>query len=122
MHTPTIIIQAITLEQLLEAMRPVIRHELAHIQSMALASQQPTSDDLLTIKQAAEMLDVSVATVHEYKRRGMLSYQKIAGRSYIMRSAVLAAGTQHQRTAKPSREKGKPSTTASPGRNAADSR
>jgi hypothetical protein len=46
---------------------------------------------------------VCVATVHEHKRRGLLVYQKLGGRSYIKRSDVLAASTQHQRTAKPAR-------------------
>jgi excisionase family DNA binding protein len=102
----TIITQGFTLEQLLEAMRPVIRHELAQSQQPALTTAAPT-DDLLTVQQAAKLLDVCVATVHEWKRRGVLTYRKIGGRSYLNRADVLAAGTQQQRTMKPSRIKGK---------------
>jgi len=103
---PTIITQGFTLDQLLEAMRPMIRHELAHAQPIAPASTA-SSDDLLTVKQAAELLDVSVATIHEWKRRAVLPFRKIGGRAYLSKVDVLAAGTQQQRTIKPSRTKGK---------------
>jgi excisionase family DNA binding protein len=101
-----IITQGFTLEQLLEAMRPIIRHELAHAQPAPVAATAPT-DDLLTVPQAAELLNVSVATIHEWKRRGMLPYRKIGGRAYLNRPDVLSAGIQQQRTAKPARHKGK---------------
>jgi excisionase family DNA binding protein len=102
----TIITQGFTLEQLLEAMRPVIRHELFQSQQAVPTAAAP-ADDLLTVRQAAELLNVCVATVHEWKRRGMLVYRKIGGRVYLNRIDVLAAGTQQQRTVKPSRTKGK---------------
>ncbi|RZJ93873.1 MAG: DNA-binding protein [Hymenobacter sp.] len=102
----TIITQGFTLDQLLEAMRPIIRHELANAQPTATAAPAST-DDLLTVQQAAALLDVCVATVHEWKRRGVLTYRKIGGRAYLNRADVLAAGTQQQRTVKPSRAKGK---------------
>ena len=98
-----IITQGVEYEQLLSDLRALIRHEM---QAMpATASQQPATDDLLTIKETAEMLGVCIATVHEYKRRGLLVYQKIGGRAYVRRNEVLAAGVQHQRTAKPARLK-----------------
>jgi excisionase family DNA binding protein len=104
MHT--IITQGFTLDQLLEAMRPIIRHELAQAQPSTTGNTAPT-DDLLTVRQAAELLDVCMATVHEWKRRGVLPFRKIGGRAYLNRADVLAAGTQQQRTVKPSRQKGK---------------
>jgi excisionase family DNA binding protein len=102
----TIITQGFTLEQLLEAMRPIIRHELALAQPTAPTTTAPT-DELLTVQQAATLLDVSVATVHEWKRRGVLAYRKIGGRAYLNRADVLSAGTQQQRSQKPARAKGK---------------
>ena len=102
----TIITQGFTLEQLLEAMRPIIRHELVHAQPAPAAVAAPT-DDLLTVQQAAALLDVSVATIHEWKRRGMLPFRKIGGRAYLNRADVLNAGTQQQRTVKPARPKGR---------------
>jgi excisionase family DNA binding protein len=101
----TIITQGFTLDQLLEAMRPIIRHELAHAQPVTPAGAVPP-DDLLTVKQAAELLDVSVATIHEWKRRAVLPYRKIGGRAYLNRVDVLNAGIQQQRTVKPGRAKG----------------
>jgi excisionase family DNA binding protein len=101
-----IITQGVEYQQLLDDLRALIRHEMSLTKPSAAESQQPASDELLTIKQAAELLDVCVATVHEYKRRGLLVYQKLGARVYIKRSDVLAAGTQHQRTTKPARSKG----------------
>ncbi len=100
-----IITQGVEYQQLLDDLRALIRHEMQS-QPAATAVQQPTGDELLTIKQAAALLDVCVATVHEYKRRGILAFQKLGGRTYIKRSNVLAAGTQHQRTVKPARTRG----------------
>jgi hypothetical protein len=101
----TIITQGFTLEQLLEAMRPVIRHEVNQVKatvSPALAAEE----ELLTVRQAAALLDVCVATIHEWKRRGLLVYQKVGGRTYLRRSDILAVGTQHRRATKPPRVKG----------------
>lgn len=55
---------------------------------------------------AATLLDVCVATIHEWKRRGLQGYQKVGGRTYLRRSDILAVGTQHQRTPKAARSKG----------------
>lgn len=101
----TIITQGIEYQQLLDDLRALIRHEM-QAASATVAVQPPAGDDLLTIKQAAELLDVSVATVHEHKRIGRFPYTKLGGRAYIKRSDVLAAGIQHQRTTKPARAKG----------------
>jgi excisionase family DNA binding protein len=100
-----IITQGIEYQQLLEDLRALIRCEM-HSASITTAVQQPVGDELLTIKQAAELLDVCVATLHQHKRTGRLPYTKLGGRAYIKRSDVLAAGTQHQRTTKPARSKG----------------
>ncbi|TDN38261.1 DNA-binding protein [Hymenobacter sp. UV11] len=97
-------IAVVDYQQLLEDLRNIVRHEMQSAPAAAV-TQQPAGDELLTIKQAAELLDVCVASIHEHKRTGKLPYQKIGGRSYIRRSDVLAAGTQHQRTAKPARTK-----------------
>lgn len=103
----TIITQGIAYQQLLDDLRALIRHEVAQTQQAAGTTQQAAADELLTVQQAAELLDVCVATVHEWKRRGVLAFRKIGGRAYLNRADVLAAGTQQQRTVKPSRNKGK---------------
>jgi len=102
-----IITQGVAYQQLLDDLRALIRHEMTQAQPAAGTVQQPAVDELLTVQQAAELLDVCVATVHEWKRRGVLAFRKIGGRTYLNRTDVLAAGTREQRTAKPSRSKGK---------------
>jgi excisionase family DNA binding protein len=104
----TIITQGVAYQQLLDDMRALIRHEMTQAQPVVGATQQQAADELLTVQQAAELLDVCVATVHEWKRRGVLAFRKIGGRAYLNRADVLAAGNREQRTVKPSRQKGKP--------------
>jgi excisionase family DNA binding protein len=105
----TIITQGVAYQQLLDDLRALIRHEIAYA-PVADTDPQPPKDELLTVQQAAEILDVCVATVHEWKRRGVLAYRKIGGRTYLNRADVLAAGSREQRTVKPSRQKGSPRT------------
>jgi excisionase family DNA binding protein len=70
------------------------------------APASAAEEELLTVRQAATLLDVCVATIHEWKRRGLLAYQKVGGRTYFRRSDILTVGTQHQRTAKPAHTRG----------------
>ena len=48
-------------------------------------------EQLLDVRQAAELLGVTWQTVHEWKRRGLLPFNKLGGRTYFKRSEVLAA-------------------------------
>jgi excisionase family DNA binding protein len=108
---PTIIIQALTLEQLVEAMRPGISFAIAEAvtQAVSAALGQTTGvDEKWTIEASAQYLDISRATLFDWLRRGLLRSTKLGGRTYLLRSDVIAAGTQRQRTIKPSREKSKP--------------
>ena len=96
---PTLITAGIDYPQFFDDLRAVIRHELqAHAPSPA--SPTATADELLSIRQAAELLGVTVQTVHEWKRRGLLKYHKLDSRSYLKRTDVLAALQGHQRTVK----------------------
>lgn len=87
--------------QLIEDVRAVVRHELSQHAPAAPAGGNPPADELLSIREAAELLGVTVQTVHEHKRRGLLRYHKLQGRSYIKRADLLAALQPHQRTNKP---------------------
>ena len=86
--------------QLLEDVAAVVRHELHHHVPAAPAGRPAPADDLLSIREAANLLGVTVQTVHEWKRRGMLRYHKLGSRSYLKRADVLAALQGHQRTVK----------------------
>lgn len=88
--------------QLLEDVRAVVRHELnSHTPTAASAAAGPTlGEELLTVREAAQVLDVTVQTVHDWKRRGMLKYHKLGSRTYIKKADVLAALNGHQRSTK----------------------
>ena len=90
--------------QLLDDVRAVVRHELHHHVPAAPVGNTAPADELLSIREAAELLGVTVQTVHEHKRRGLLKYHKLAGRSYIKRGDILSALEAHQRTAKAGKE------------------
>ena len=87
--------------QLIEDVRAVVRHELQHHAPAAAVGTAAPADELLSIREAAAMLGVTVQTVHEWKRRGLLKYHKLGSRSYLKRADVLAALTSEQRTHKP---------------------
>jgi excisionase family DNA binding protein len=91
----------VTYAQLLEDVRAMFRHEFNTAAPAAPAAGTPAADELLSIQEAAEMLGVTVQTVHEWKRRGLLKYHKLGSRSYLKRADVLAALQGHQRSKKP---------------------
>ena len=88
--------------QLLEDVRAVVRHELTQHTPASTAATGPV-DELLSIREAATLLGVTVQTVHEWKRRGLLKYHKLGSRSYLKRADVLAALQGCQRSAKQGR-------------------
>lgn len=96
---PTIITCGVSYTQLLDDLRAIIRHEVAQAQAAAL-SAPVAEDELLTVRQAATLLDVCVATVHQWKRRGLLAYTRLGGRVYLKKADVLSAGTRCQRSKK----------------------
>lgn len=103
-----ITMQGVEYRQLLDDMRALIRHEMAQASAVAPAAGAPAAEELLTVQAAAALLNVCVATVHEWKRRGLLAYTKLGGRAYLKRADVLAAGTSQLRTHKPARRRNNP--------------
>lgn len=87
--------------QLLDDLRAIIRHEVTTARPFPPEAAVDAGAELLTIRDAAILLDVCPATIHDWKRRGILAYHKIGGRSYIKRANLLNALQAHQRTAKP---------------------
>lgn len=96
---PTIITQGVGYPQLLDDLRAIIRHEVGQAQAAALPALA-AEEELLTVRQAATLLDVCVATIHEWKRRGLLAYTRLGGRVYLKKAQVLSAGTRCQRSGK----------------------
>ena len=97
---PTLITAGIDYPQFFDDLRAVIRHELQAHATAAPVGNMPPTDELLSIREAATLLGVTVQTVHEWKRRGLLKYHKLGSRSYLKRADVLAALQGHQRTVK----------------------
>jgi excisionase family DNA binding protein len=98
-----VILTGDTYTQLLEDVRAVVRHELQNAPAAPTAGAGPAADELLTIREAAALLDVTVQTVHEWKRRGLLHFHKLGSRSYLKRGEMLSALTAQRRTTKPSK-------------------
>lgn len=88
--------------QLLQDVRAAVRYELQNHQPAA-APPAALADELLSVREAAELLGVTVQTIHDWKRRGLLKYHKLGSRSYLKRADVLAALQGHQRTTKKGR-------------------
>ncbi|GAB2461299.1 hypothetical protein GCM10011375_12390 [Hymenobacter qilianensis] len=99
---PAIIPVGVDYTQLLEDFRALIRHELNHhAPPVAPTGAIPAlGDELLTLREAAQVLDVTVQTVHDWKRRGLLKYHKLGSRTYIKKADVLTALSGHQRSVK----------------------
>ena len=97
---PTLITAGIDYPQFFDDLRAVILHELQSHAPAAPVGNAAPADELLSIREAATLLGVTVQTVHEWKRRGLLKYHKLGSRSYLKRADVLAALQGHQRTVK----------------------
>ena len=95
-----VILTGDTYAQLLEDVRAVVRHELHHHAPAAPVGNTAPTDELLSIREAATLLGVTVQSIHEWKRRGLLPYHKLGSRSYIKRADVVGALQGHQRTVK----------------------
>jgi excisionase family DNA binding protein len=94
-----LILNGVEYSQLLDDVRAVVRHEMR--ESLPPAAPVEPEAELLTIKEAAQLLDVCVATIHEYKRTGLLPFHKLRGRTYLKRTDVVSSLRSHQRTLKP---------------------
>ena len=91
--------------QLLEDVRAIIRHEANQRPAPAPGTPDVSATDLLTVPEAADLLDVCPQTIHEWKRRGLLTYHKLGRRTYLKRAEVLAALQSERRTVKASAKK-----------------
>lgn len=74
-------------EELLDKIRECIREELQ--------AQNPVKEhdpeELLTFEQTREIFHVSRPTLHRWKREGKIPFERMGGRIYFKRGAVMAA-------------------------------
>ena len=86
--------------QLLEDLRAIFRYETNQRSATVPGTPDAPATDLLTMQEAAEMLDVCPQTVHEWKCCGLFTYHKMGRRTYFERAEVLAALKSEKRTVK----------------------
>jgi excisionase family DNA binding protein len=95
-----VILSGVLYTQLLDDLRALVRGE---VQNTLCTSSKPVAEpaeQLLTVREASVLLSICPQTVHEYKRKGILPFHKLSGRTYLKRSDVLAALQGYQRTTK----------------------
>lgn len=90
-----VILTSILLTDLVSELALVMRKELDARQQTA----HPPAEELLTRKQAAELLGITLPTLREYTRRGYLTGYRIGTRVRYRRSE-LVDGLQRMRYAK----------------------
>lgn len=87
-------ISVIPIEDLKAMLRSEFRTELKDLLSEISKSQhplQPSTDELIKRSDIAKMFDVSIVTVHQWMRKGVLAHYKMNGRTYFKKSEVLDA-------------------------------
>lgn len=57
--------------------------------SLQIVPVEAKESTLLSIDEAAELLNVSVSTIHTYKRDGLLPFHRIGRRVYFQKSEIL---------------------------------
>ena len=97
----TVITAGVEYTQLLEDIGAIVRYAMDQHSSTSSPAQDATpAEELLSIREGSKMLGVTVQTVHEWKRRGLLKYYKLGSRSYLKRVDVLAALQDYHRSTK----------------------
>ena len=100
MQMEVIISVGVSYSQVLEDVRAMIRHELKQATAIPAGTLPSQADELLSIREAATLLGVTVQTIHFWKKNGALVYYKLGSRSYLKRADVMAALQAHTRTVK----------------------
>lgn len=90
-----LILSPIELEAFMEAFRVIVRDELQH------QHQSEKSDELLTAKEAAAMLKISLVTLWQWVKDGRLKKHIMGGRAYYKHSEIMAGIDTLQRYEKP---------------------
>jgi excisionase family DNA binding protein len=100
-----VILNGIEAGALLEQMRAIFRYELGQF-APTIVTSDAAAPELLTVREAAELLDICPQTVHDMARRGLLVKHRLGGRVYLKRSELLASLQSEQRTTKPAKKGG----------------
>jgi hypothetical protein len=87
MTTNSTLIQSVTVEEFSETLRQVVREELS-----ALQPKQPTSNYLTRIE-VSKLLKISLPTLNEYTRKGLIRGSRIGSRILYLESDIISSVT-----------------------------
>ena len=88
----TVFFSGVTFEQLQESIKGIVRNEIESAISQTLQFQDPEPDQsLITRKDAASILGVSLPTLNEWTKTGLIRAKRIGTRIRYLRSDVYNA-------------------------------
>jgi excisionase family DNA binding protein len=85
-----ILLNGISLDQLQESIKTIVSAELKNAVS-ELTTKREIEPELITRKETAEILGVSLPTLHEWTKKGVLPAKRIGSRIRYERTAVFDA-------------------------------
>jgi excisionase family DNA binding protein len=85
-----ILLNGISLDQLQESIKTIVSAELKNAVS-ELTTKREIEPELITRKETAEILGVSLPTLHEWTKKGVLPAKRIGSRIRYERTAVYDA-------------------------------
>lgn len=97
-----LILSPIELGELIDAVRIVFREELKH------QHETEQSNELLTAKEAAALLKISLVTLWQWEKAGRVKKHKIGSRVYFKHSEIMAGMDSLQPYVKPNMRRAKP--------------
>lgn len=74
-------------DELVEAIKQVVQIEIAKIGDQN--TPQANLREVLTRKETAELLGVSLVTIHDWSRSGIIHPYKLGNRTYFKRSEIM---------------------------------
>lgn len=77
-----------TSTELVSLISEAVRHELKQFNQLAEFNRSHPEKELLTRKETAELFDVSMVTIHDWCKHGILKPYKVGNRTYFKRSEV----------------------------------
>jgi excisionase family DNA binding protein len=90
-----IILTPVSIADLMQQIRAVVRDELQQQQTSEL------QEKLLTPKETADLLRISLVTLWEWEKQGRIVKYKMGGRTYFKYSEIMASFETLQRYKKP---------------------
>lgn len=88
--TNEILLNGISFDQLQESIKTIVSAELRNAVS-ELTTKREIEPELITRKETAEILGVSLPTLHEWTKKGVLPAKRIGSRIRYERTAVYDA-------------------------------